>query len=271
MRLNRKRPMQLFPIKTPLIHYNDNFLQIILDSISKLGLRLDDGDILIVAGKVVVTSEGRIINLSTIKPGKEAKQVAKVYKLEAAFVEVVLRESEKVYGGVQRALLTLKNNILIANAGVDHINAPTNCVALWPSDAYKTAKEMQKKILTLTGKNVGVIITDSRTTPLRMGTIALALGTSGFDPVIDLRGKRDIYGKTLKVTRLAVADCLACAANVLMGESDRKIPAILVKGAPVKIYRKKDNNISTSISPNRCLFMKNFKAEAYSSRERSVK
>ncbi|MEM2915722.1 MAG: coenzyme F420-0:L-glutamate ligase, partial [Candidatus Bathyarchaeia archaeon] len=171
----------------------------------------------------------------------EAERLAKVYSLEPSFIELVLEESDKVYGGVRRALLTLKNNILIANAGIDHANAPVDCVALWPFDANRTARDVRKRILKLTGKKIGVIITDSRTTPLRMGTIGLALGTAGFDPIIDLRGKPDIYGKKLKITRLAVADSLACAANILMGESNNKTPAVLVRGAPVKIYEKKES------------------------------
>ncbi len=250
--------MEFFPIKTPLIHYGDDFLLVILDSIKKFGFTFDDGDILIVAGKIVATSEGRIVSLNTVKPSKKAERMVKVYDLEPEFIEMVLRESDKVYGGVRRAILTLKNGILIANAGIDHANTPANSVALWPSNAHRTARNIQERIMTLTGKTVGVIITDSRTAPLRMGTIGLALGTSGFNPIIDLRGKTDIYGRKLKITRLAVADCLACAANVLMGESNRRIPAVLVKGAPLKIFRGKKSYKSASITPNQCLFMKTF-------------
>ncbi len=138
------KQLEIFPIKTPLVHLGDDIIKVILKSIDSAGLRIEDGDILVVSDKIVATSEGRIINFDSVKPGRKAKHLAKKYSLEPPFVELVLKEAEEIYGGVPKAIITLKNNVLIANAGIDHKNAPKNSACLWSINPNETTKKIWK-------------------------------------------------------------------------------------------------------------------------------
>jgi len=247
--------MQLFRVSTKLIKSRDNLVKIILDALEKQRLAIEDGDLLAITSKVVATVERRLKKLSSVEPSEKAKKLAKQYDLEPRFVEIVLQESKLIYGGASKALLTLKNNVLTPNAGVDHKNVPRGYVALWPKNPQKSAEKIRKEILERTGKQVGVLIIDSRVTPLRMGTTGFALGIAGFEPVRDYRFDKDLYGTSLSITRHAVADDIASAAHLVMGESSEQTPVILVRSAPVKLFDKV-NPKSTIIQAKECLFAK---------------
>jgi len=246
--------MQLFGIRTKLIEPGEDLVSVILDAIHTQQLAIEDGDVLIIASKAVAVVQGRIVKLSSMKPSEEAKKLAEKYDMEPGYVEVVLQEAQKVYGGVSKALLTLKNNVLTPNAGADHKNAPKGCVVLWPENPHEVAEEIRGEILKRTGKRLGVLIVDSRVTPLRMGTSGVAIGIAGLEPVRDCRGVRDLYGKPLLITRHALADDLASAAHLVMGEVGERIPAVLVRDAPVNLSEKVDPS-SVVISAEECLFM----------------
>jgi len=247
--------MQLIAIKTRLVEQNSDLVETILDSISSQKLKIENGDIIAVASKVVATAQNQVKKLDVVKLSEQARKLARAYALEPNFVEIVLQEADRVYGGVQKALLTLKDDILTANAGVDHKNAPKGYAVAWPKEPFKTAEKLRKGISEAIGKRVGVIIVDSRVTPLRLGTTGLALAVAGFEPVKDHRGEADLYGKTILITRHALADDLASAAHLLMGESDEQTPFVLIKGAPVKTAEHVESS-SLLISPEECLYTK---------------
>jgi len=250
--------VQIYGLHTPIIVPGDDLVKIFLRSLITRRLKLKDNDILIIATKILSTLENRVVNLSEVKPSKRAKFLSKKYELEPGCTELVIRESQKIYGGVPRALLTLKNNVLIANAGIDHSNIPKGSLIRWPANPQKSADQIRKRIFKITGKKIGVAIVDSRTTPLRMGTIGIALGAAGFLPVRDYRKKEDLFGNAMLITRQAVADDLVSAAHLIMGETNERIPMVLVRGAPVDFS---DNNKPKSIviPPDQCMFMKNLK------------
>lgn len=243
--------MLLIPIKTPIIKNKDDLIEILLKSMKNQKIKIENGDILIISSKVVALSQGRMVNFEKIKVSKKAKELAKKYNLEEGFCELVLREADKILGGVYRAILTLKNNILIANAGIDHSNAPPKHAILLPKNLQRTAKEVRKEIEKRTKKKIGMIICDSRCQPLRLGSVGIALSTSGILLVEDVRGKKDIFGNEMLITRKANADNLCCASLVLMGETDERIPAVLVKNSGIKLSDKKSKSF---ISPKDCLF-----------------
>ena len=247
--------MHLIGIQTSLVKQDSDLAETILDSIKAQKLNIDSGDVLAVASKVVATVQGQVKKLDEVKLSKRARELAGEYALEPNFVEIVLQEADQVYGGVQKALLTLKDRILTANAGVDHKNTPKGYAVTWPSEPFKTAEELGKKIFEITGKTVGVIIVDSRVTPLRLGTTGLALAAAGFEPVKDHRGEIDLYGNAIAITRHAVADDLASAAHLLMGEAGEQTPFVLIKGAPVKPMDRVEPS-SLIISPEQCLYTK---------------
>ncbi|MEM3526369.1 MAG: coenzyme F420-0:L-glutamate ligase, partial [Candidatus Jordarchaeaceae archaeon] len=170
------------------------------------------------------------------------------------FVELVIRESEKIYGGVYRAMLTLKDNILQANAGIDKSNVPSGYAVLLPENPTRSAHTIRNQIYEKTGRKIGVIIADSRTQPLRLGTTGFALAVAGFKPVIDERGKKDIYGNVLRITRRAIADNLACAAEILMGEGSEQIPVVIIKGAPVEMTEEYIDESQMIISREECMY-----------------
>lgn len=243
--------MQLIPIKTQIIKNKDNLIEILLKNIKKQKIKIEDNDILVISSKVVALSQGRIVNFKKIKVSKEAKQLAKKYFLEEGFCELVLREADKILGGVYRAILTLKENILIANAGVDHSNAPTNYAILLPKNLQRTVNKIRKEIENKTKKKIAVIICDSRCQPLRLGSVGIALAVSGTQLVEDIRGKKDLFGNEILITRKANADNLCCASLVLMGETDERVPFVLIKNSGIRLSNKK---INAFISPRECLF-----------------
>ncbi len=249
--------VNLYGIKTRLVTVGDDLVSVLLEGLNRQGLNLEDGDIVAITSKIVSVAQNRLVRFDTVKPSEKAEALASEYDLEPGFVEIVLGESDVVYGGVYRALLTLKNGILFANAGIDHKNVPEGCAVLLPEDSDEAAAEIRREIGNRLGKNVGVLIIDSRTVPLRMGTLGVAIGVSGFKPIRDCRGESDLYGKPLLITRMAVADDLACAAHLMMGELTEKIPIVLIRGAPVE-FDESASEVDAAIDRRECLYMKIF-------------
>jgi len=253
--------MQVFGIPTKLISVGDNLVDVILEALSNQGLGIDDRDLLAIASKAVAVAQNRLVELGSIESSKKAKMLAEKHDFEPSLAEVVLQEAEKVYGGATRTLLALKSNVLVANAGVDRKNAPEGYVTLWPMNPFESAEKIRKEILARTHKHVGVLIVDSRITPLRMGTTALAIGVAGFKPIKDCRVETDLYGKRIYVTRHALADDLASVAHLIMGETTAKTPAVLIRNAPVVFSEESDQN-SMTIPAEQCLFVQSFLGNA---------
>lgn len=244
-------------IQTPIFRQGDDAIAIILKSLREHKVELEDRDVLAISSKMLATTEMRIIPLEEVIPSKEAKELADKYSLEPEFAEVVLRESERIYGGVYKSILTLKNGILTVNAGVDNKNAPENSAALWPSNLQGLADRIRKEIKRRSGRSVGIVIVDSQLAPLRMGTQGLALAVSGFKPTKDCRGKRDLFQKPLVITYHSIADDLASAAHLLMGETSEQTPVVIFKDAPITFVESVDER-EMKISPEECVFMNTF-------------
>ncbi len=248
-------PIVLHGLKTRVVKANDDIIEVILEALQQNDLKLQDGDILVISSKIVSICENRLVDLEKISPTEKAIKLAKVTGSTPQFVELVLEEADKIYGGVYGALLTLKDNILQANAGIDVSNVPRGYAILLPSNPAKTAFEIRKKLKEKIGKKIGIIIVDSRTQPLRLGNIGLAIGVAGFYPVVDERGHEDIFGYPLKFTRRALADNLSCAANFIMGETDEKIPIVLIQGAQVEMTEEFISSDLMFISPEECMYI----------------
>jgi coenzyme F420-0:L-glutamate ligase/coenzyme F420-1:gamma-L-glutamate ligase len=253
-----ERTMRLYAVKTRVIKIGDDPVEVILQSLKEQNLLLEDNDILAVTSKIISYAEGRIVKLSDAKPSNKAKKLAQQFSLQPRFAELILREANKIYGGVEKAVLTLKNGVLTANAGIDNKNAPLNHAVLWPNNPQKWAEQIREKIKRRTNKKVAVLIIDSGLVPLRMGTVGLALAVAGFKPVRDCRGKKDIYGKPLVITRHAIADDLASATHLLMGESTEKTPIVLIKDAPVDFDDGVYGSESMMMPFKECIFMNAF-------------
>jgi len=250
--------MQIIALKTPLIKPNDDLVASLIRAVEKHGLKLKDEDILAIASKAVASADGRIVKMKEVLASRRAEELAKKYSLEPEFVELVLKESSKIYGGVEKAILTLKEDALAINAGVDHKNVPAGCVSLWPLDPQLRAESLQREIERRVGRNVGVLIVDSSVAPLRIGTRGVALGVAGFKAIEDRRGERDLFQKPLLITRHAVADDLASAAHLVIGQAAERTPAVLIRGAPVTFVGSASID-EMKISPDECVYMKAFR------------
>jgi coenzyme F420-0:L-glutamate ligase len=255
--LSRFEEPKLFviPIKTRTITQDDDFLGILIEALANSGHELQDGDILGVAETPLGTTQGRVVNLADVNVSREAKELSERYDLLPAVAQLVLDEADEILGGIPHVLLTIKDNTLMANAGVDKSNVPPGHASLLPVDSASSAEQLRKEVLKRYGKQVGVIIIDSRTQPLRLGNIGMALGVAGFKPVADDRGKKDLFGNEMRITRRAVADNLASACTAVMGESNESTPGALIRGAPVEFVDALFSSSEMWLEPEVCMYM----------------
>ncbi len=247
--------MQVIPIRTRLITESDEFLDVIVEGMNSIGLGFEDGDILGVAETPLGTTEGRVVRLDAVEISPRARELAERYEMHPAVAQLVINEADEILGGIPHVLLTIKNNTLMANAGVDKSNVPLGHASLLPSDPTQSAGHLRELIQERFEKNVGVLVIDSRTQPLRLGNIGMALGVAGFRPVADDRGRKDLFGNELRITRRAIADNLSSACVAVMGESDESIPAALIRDAPIEMVNGTFDSSEMWISPHECMYM----------------
>jgi len=254
--------MELHPIKTPIIYAKDDLIKITLESIEQANLKLQENDILVFAETVVGTAQNRIIDVEDVKNvSVKAKELAEKYVMDPRFVQIILEEADVILGGVRTVLLTQKEGVLIANAGADKSNSGgLTKIKLFPEKLYETAREMRDSLKKASGvKELGVIIADSRVQPMKRGVIGVAIAVSGFDPIEDNRGRKDLFGRELEITTRAVADDIVSAAELLMGEADEQIPIVLIRGAPVNFTDREIGKYDMLMPRDECLFMNVFK------------
>jgi coenzyme F420-0:L-glutamate ligase/coenzyme F420-1:gamma-L-glutamate ligase len=195
-------------------------------------VELEDGDVVVLAQKVVSKAEGRVVHLADIVPSAEAIEIAG--DGDARRIEVILREAARVVR-VRPPLVIAEttHGFIAASAGVDTSNAPApDMLVLLPVDPDASAAQIRERLRELTGKTVGVLITDSFGRPWRQGTIDVALGAAGIEVLRDLRGTRDRVGYELHATMIAIGDEIASAAELVMGKTDG-IPAVVIRGLEV--------------------------------------
>lgn len=248
--------MRVLGLNMPLIKPGDDLPAVILKVSEQVG-GLKDGDIIVLASSAVATAQGRLRKLTNVRPSKRAKLLARRSGLRPEFVELVLREADKVLGTSKIAVLTLKDGRLCANAGIDSSNAPLGQVVLMPTKPNRTASEILQALKQHANVRLGVIIADSHIQPLRLGTVGQAVGVAGIEPAMDCRGQLDLFGKPLRITFRALADQLASAAQVVMGEGAERVPAAVMRGANVVFTEKAKT--SPKIAPKRCIYVNSLK------------
>jgi coenzyme F420-0:L-glutamate ligase/coenzyme F420-1:gamma-L-glutamate ligase len=198
--------------------------------------RLESGDVLVVAQKVVSKSEGRLINFRSVRASDEAKRIASrlVASPDPRIVQVILDESVRVLRSERVLITETRHGFVCANSGVDHSNVPdSDELALLPEDPDASAEALRERLRQLTGVEVGVIVSDTFGRPWRLGIVNVALGVAGLPALIDLRGSPDDDGKELQATVLAIADDIAAAAGLVMGKTNRA-PVVIVRGLASK-------------------------------------
>lgn len=253
--------LEYIPIKVEPQRDKFDLVQKVIEAIENNRESILDNDIIVIASKFVAMAEGRIVKLSSIHPSEKAKRFAKKLNISSRLAELIIKEADVVFGGVPGYVLTLKDGVLSPNAGIDKSNIYKGYVILHPSKPFEKAEELRKRIFEKTGKKIGVIITDSRLFPTRIGTIGVAIGVAGFEPIRDLRGKRDLFGNVLKVTRQALADDISSGAQLLMGEADESIPIVIVRSKdlqqnPIKFTDRSINKKEIIINYKRCIYLR---------------
>ena len=203
----------------------------IIAAANRQGLQLERGDIVVVAQKIVSKAEGRVVSLRNIKPSALARGMARAMRKDPRHVEVILRETKRV---VRRRgphlIVETRHGLVCANAGVDRSNVEgEDLVTLLPKDVDRSARRIREQIMKRTGKNVSVIVSDTFGRPWRLGQTNVAIGLSGMRPWVDYRGTRDKFGYELSVTRIAVVDELAGAAELVMKKVDG-VPVVIIRG-----------------------------------------
>jgi coenzyme F420-0:L-glutamate ligase/coenzyme F420-1:gamma-L-glutamate ligase len=247
-------PLTFTPLpKIPLVQPGDDLADILINSLQAAKITPDDGDILVLAQKIVSKAEGRLVNLTTITPSKEALELAKRSEKDARLVELILRESSEVLR-VRPGTIIVEHRLgfICASAGIDHSNVmgdvgdPEDWVLLLPENPDRSALEIRRRIKLATGNRLGVMIIDSHGRAWRAGTIGTAIGLSGLPALVDKRGWKDLFGYRLKITIVAAADELAAAASLVMGEAAEGTPVVHVRGFP---YPLREGSLREMLRP----------------------
>jgi coenzyme F420-0:L-glutamate ligase / coenzyme F420-1:gamma-L-glutamate ligase len=240
-------------VKTPLIRAGDDLPALLVKAAGESPAGgFADGDVFVIAESPVATAEGRAVRLEGVVPSERARELGARYCMDPRLVEVILGESDTVVGGVKGFLLTLQKGTLLPNAGVDLSNTPPGTALPLPADPDASAARIREAIREKTGARTGVIIADSRTHAMRLGCSSVAIGCAGIRAVIDERGRTDLYGHVLEVTQRAVADNIASAAVLVMGEADESVPCAIVRGLGLPMVEETG---VPSIAADECLFM----------------
>lgn len=232
----------------PLIQPGDNLAGLILSSLEQAGITLQDGDILILAQKIVSKAENRLVNLATVTPSPAALKIAQKTGKDPRLAELLLRESSQVLRmRVGAAIVEHRLGFVCANAGIDQSNVahpPSSeagkgagdegqtWVLLLPENPDKSAAEIRAALEAASGKRLGVLIIDSHGRAWRLGTVGVAIGLSGLPGLVDERGWTDLFGYTLQITVVGVADELAAAASLVMGQAAEGRPIVHARGFP---------------------------------------
>ncbi len=218
----------------PRVRPGDSLPGLASDALRGMGLALRDGDILVIAQKIVSKAEGRCVRLNEVAPSAQAQELAERTGKPAPLLEAVLRESRSILRAKPGVVICEhRSGHVMANAGIDHSNtggADPETVLMLPGDADASADAIRRELSDKYAARIGVIVSDSLGRPWRLGTVGFAIGSSGLPALIDRRGTPDLDGRELKVTMTGFADAVAAAAVLAMGEGDEGLPAVLVRG-----------------------------------------
>lgn len=256
-------PLHLTPfLGIPLIRHGDHLADIVLNALQENNIVLEDDDIFVFAQKIVSKAEGRTVNLTTVTPSQRAIELAKQTEKDPRVVELILQESNEVLRTrVGAIIVEHKLGFVCANAGIDHsnVNPPLpegeglgvrensqDWVLLLPAEPDRSAEKMRSEIRSKSGKQVGILIIDSHGRAWRNGTVGIAIGIAGIPGLEDLRGRPDLFGYKLQVTQVGVADELAAAASLMMGQAAEGTPIVHVRGFP---YPMRDGSLKELIRP----------------------
>ena len=250
--------LEVFPVKATKKEGKFDLYNEIKKLVKKNSVSLKEGDILVISSKYISNSQGRILDHSSIKLSEKANELSRKFSINQKLSEVIIRESDVVFGGVSGFVITSSNNIMAPNAGIDKSNSQGKLI-LYPDDPYQVAEQIKRKFFLDYNLHVGIIIVDSRLMPARIGTSGVAIACSGIEPVLDRRATKDLDGNVLKVTFQAIADNLASIANHKMGEADELIPLAIIRESGAKLTDRRISSEETTIPYDECIYFRGLK------------
>lgn len=235
----------------PLVKKGDNLLELILDSIKKESIDVQDGDIFVIAETLISKIEGNYIKLNDIVPSDEALELAKKTKKDPKLMEAILNESNEVVRVGPNFIVTeTKHGFVCANAGIDESNVEDGYATPMPINPDDSAQSLRLKLEKHYNCKLGVIISDTQGRAFRVGAIGTAIGCSGIVSLWNRQGEKDLYNRELQTTEIAVADELAASASLLMGQANEGIPIVIVRNHPsFDIIRNENSSINELIRP----------------------
>jgi coenzyme F420-0:L-glutamate ligase/coenzyme F420-1:gamma-L-glutamate ligase len=227
----RPSQLQILPVPgLPEIRKGDNLADELIGAMRRAVMALAHGDVVVIAQKIVSKAEGRVVRLAKFKPSPKAERLAAKLKKDPRLVEAILRESRRIVRSDPVLIVETHHGFVCANAGVDQSNLPgSDVVSLLPQDPDGSARRLAESLRRRIRRRVAVIISDTFGRPWRLGLTNVAIGAAGVPALLDLRGERDLHGRSLHATVIAVADELASAAGLVMGKADG-VPAVIVRG-----------------------------------------
>jgi coenzyme F420-0:L-glutamate ligase/coenzyme F420-1:gamma-L-glutamate ligase len=237
----------------PLIEPGDDLVEVILQALSKAQISLVDGDILILAQKIVSKAENRLVDLACVIPSSQAIELATATAKDPRLVEVILKESKQILR-FRPGVIIVQHRLgfVCASAGIDHSNVrgesgnPGDWVLLLPENPDASAESIRERLEARTRAQLGVLIIDSHGRAWRMGTVGVTIGISGLPGLVDLRGKPDLFDFHLQITQVGAADELAAAASLVMGQAAEGTPVVHARGFP---YSLRQASLSELLRP----------------------
>jgi coenzyme F420-0:L-glutamate ligase len=234
--------MNLIPIKTRILKEGENIFTFFLEYLKNAkSENIQDNTVLVISSKIVAVSQNKIVNIQNLEDFRKA----------------VFAEADEILVDKNKFLLTVKNGVVIANAGIDQSNSKKGKIILWPENIQEFADKFTKKIKKVFNlKNFGVVVSDSRVTMRRRGTVGVAIAWSGFFGIKDERGTEDLFGNKLEVSTVNIADNLVSSAEILMGQAAESTPFVLIENLDKNLFTEiQQNHKSAEISKEEDLFL----------------
>ena len=248
--------LTVLPLLSKRMEGEFDVFETLFETLEKNNEKLQEGDIIVISTKFISNSQGRIMDLPSVIPSARGKEISETYQIKPQIAEIIIRESDKIFGGIGGFVITSSDNIMAPNAGIDKSNAKKDKIILYPTNPYLVAEQIRRKIFLKMLIHVGIILVDSRLMPARIGTSGVAIACAGIEPVLDMRSKKDLDGNPLKVTFQAVVDNLATIANHKMGEGAESKPFSIVRESGAKLTDRKISPSEMAISPDQCVYVR---------------
>ncbi len=234
--------------KIGLVKPGDDVGQVIFDALELENLQLADEDVVVVSQKIVSKAENLEVDISLIKPSTKAKALSRKTRKDARLIELILKDSQRILRADRQALVVQrKDGVVCLNAGVDksNVKGPLGYTRL-PLTPDSSAKKIRAELEELSGRNLSVIVADTYSRPFRVGQVEFAIGVSGMEPIVDYRGLEDIFGYQLKYKFVGLADEVAAAAELVMGQGTERTPVAIIRGLP-RHKRTDDSDLSRKL------------------------